>query len=379
MRLPKGVLVLTVLVVLSALLAACGDDDDSGDSGGGTEIFAAEADDPGVQAAQEVVAEYVEERPFEEIPKVEQVPEGVKLTILTCALPSCQQTSSGAQEGAEALGWDVKHITYELRPEDYVSRFNEVVREPPDAFIFVSAFPNETVASQLATLEAANIPIAQIAPQAGEGPTPAIPSVILGFPTFEHNGEIAANMVIADGGPEAGAAIVLDPSLLSFEAAKEGWDRSFQENCPGCTTGEVEINLSAPAPQNLSKIINYLRENPDTKYVFFTNGDMAAGFSGELASAGLTDVKYFSLTPNEANMEAVANGSEWAAVSKENATQGWRGVDAIIRQLNGESVEPERYPLGYTRIYTEETAEPGPPPEPPGVPDVFLEAWGVNP
>lgn len=392
MRLRRSVLVLWVLLLLSVVLAACGSGGTSTSSTGSTSSTASTSGetsegatgeakgDSGVEAAEKVVAEYEKEHPFEEIPKLGQTPkEGTAVTLLSCPLPACQRSTEGAKAAAEALGWNVKSLTYEFTPESYASRFSEIAREKPEALFFISAFPNETVASQISELEAAGVAMAQSAPPAGEGPTKGIPSVLLGFPAFEQGGEIAADMVVADGGPESNAAIVYDPTLGSLVASKTGWEKTLKKNCSSCTSGEIQLSASAPATQNLSKITNYLRQNSGVEYLFFTVGDLSAGLPEALASAGITDVKSFTRTPNEINMEDVADGKEWAAITPENETNGYRAIDALARQLNGENIEPESYPIGYTRIYTEETAEAGAPPNPPGATEAFLEAWGVNP
>ena len=88
---------LTVALVVGALgVAACGDD--SG-SGSGSKSTASSGDvSAGVKRARAVVAEFETVRPdFLKLPKLDKKPpSGLNVTILTCPLPACQETTSGA-------------------------------------------------------------------------------------------------------------------------------------------------------------------------------------------------------------------------------------------------------------------------------------------
>lgn len=395
MKLRKVVLFAAVLAIGASIIVGCGSSGSSSDSTGGAtgatdtttgaESTNGGSESAGVAAAQKLVAEHENGTAGLELPKLAKVPEkGVKVDIVTCPLPPCASASNGAVEAAEVLGWDYKVITPELTPESYVTRFNEIAANPPDALFFLSAFPNETVKSQLTKLEDAGVALSQNAPQKpSEKPTEGIPSVLSSQKVFSTSGEIAAAKVIAESNGSADAAVVVDPSFGTLTVAAEGWESQFEKNCPECGLGEVDISLNSPAPENLSKVISYLRQNPDTKYVYFTIGSSAAGFPGALASAGLSDVKFITQTPQTSDLEQIANGEQWAAVANEQTAVGWRGIDAVARQLGGESVGPERYPTGRIVLLTDKNVPsefpPSGEPEPTGYQQSFYEAWGVEP
>lgn len=364
-----------------ALAAGCGSDSDSGDttatptSGGETEASA----DSGIATAQKEAAFWEEERGPIKIPALsEPAPKDASIAIVSCPIPACKATTSGAKAAAEELGWSIDYKTYELTPESYQKTVADVAKDPPEAFVWISAFPNETIEASLQTLHDAGTAIVQLSPQAFEEPTELVPSVLQGGPYFEQGGEVAAFKILADAGEATDTVVVYDPSFGVFKSTLTGFEKTYEELCPECGLSTLELSLSSPAPQQMSQVTNYLTQNSDVKYMFFPLSDQAAALPETLEGAGLADVQFVTQTAGLPDLEHVSEGRQLATIQNENFAAGYRAIDAGLRIMIDGDPGLERYPKGYNRILTEESAVPGELPTTPGVPDVYLKAWGLE-
>jgi ABC-type sugar transport system substrate-binding protein len=373
-----------LLALCVALAAGCGSDSDSSSSssastsGGETETSG--GGDAGIEKATEEAALYEEERTGPEVPELsEPAPGDLTVSIATCPIPACAATTDGAKEAAEELGWKIDYKIYELTPESYQKTVAEIAKDSPDAFIWVSAFPNETIEDSLKSLHDDGAAVVQLSPQAFEKPTELVPSVLQGGPFYELGGAAASYKILADAGEATDVTVVYDPSFGVFVSALKGFEKSLAENCAECNLDTLEVALSSPAPQQMSQVTNYLAQNPDVKYLFFTVGDQAAVLPETLEAAGLNEkVQFVTLTAGLPDLEHVKEGKQLATIQNENFSAGYRAVDAALRILIEGTPEPQRYPDGYTRILSEANVVPGKLPTTPGTPQDYLKAWGVE-
>lgn len=398
MKQPKGIILMCLALLFSSVaLAACGSSDSSsssssdtsassttaaesteGESAETTEGEAEGASSAGFEKAAAEAAKWEEERTGEPVPKLNKpVPSNASITIATCAIPACKQTTDGAAAAAKELGWSVDYKTFQLNPESYQSVLTEVAQNPPDIFFFISTFPTETVESQLEELKAAGTAIVQSSPQAGEEPSELTPSILQGPPFFIQGGEVGAYKILADAGEPVDVAVITDPAFGFATATEEGFKKVFGELCPDCGVDEIEVGLTLPAPQQLSLVTNYLRQHPETKYLFYSLSDQAAGLPEALASGGFSEVQFVTQTASLNDLKQVAEGKELATIQNENFSAGYRGVDSGLRLMLEGNPGPQKFPAGYNRILTEENVVPGKLPVTPGTPEDYLKAWGV--
>jgi ribose transport system substrate-binding protein len=372
-----------IALVTAIVVAGCGSSSSGTGTGTGTGTGSGAQSTAGVSssvsAARAFTANYETVRSNGTVPKLSgKPPTGETIAVLTCPLQACQQTTSGAVAGAKALGWKVDYVTYQLTPTGYQQVFNNLVQSPPKALTFIAAFPMSTIASQLTKLRAAGTHIVVLSPQQPFSPTAQISAVLQGPPEFTQGGVVAANAIVADAGGKTSATVVTDPSYGVFAPATAAFKSTMAKLCPTCTVGTLNISLANPAAQTDAAVANYLRQNPSVKYLFFVIGDAVAGVPAALSSDGLSGTKIISFTPDLSNISDVASGTEWATIQNENATSGWRAVDALARMSIGEGVGSERDPAGYVRLITKANVVPGKLPGTPGTPSAFLAAWGVK-
>lgn len=398
MKSPKGIILMCLALLLSSVaLAACGSsssDSSSNETSSDTttaaetnegetteteEGEAAGSSSAGFEKAAAEAAKYEEERTGEPVPKLAKpAPADASITIATCAIPACKQTTDGAAAAAKELGWSVDYKTFQLNPESYQSVLKEVAQDPPEIFFFISTFPTETVESQLEELKEAGTAIVQSSPQAGEEPSELTPSILQGPPFFIQGGEVGAYKILADAGEPTDVAVITDPAFGFATATEEGFKKVFTELCPECGVDEIEVGLTLPAPQQLSLVTNYLQQHPETKYLFYSLSDQAAGLPEALASGGYSDVQFVTQTASLNDLKQVAEGKELATIQNENFSAGYRGVDAGLRLMLEGNPGPQKFPAGYNRILTEENVVPGKLPVTPGTPEDYLKAWGVG-
>ncbi|MBN9622286.1 MAG: hypothetical protein J0H06_04915 [Actinobacteria bacterium] len=218
--------------------------------GEGETTTAAESGGSGFDLAKEKTAFYEEERSGPDVPKLsEPAPKEASIAIATCPIPACQATTDGAKQAAEEIGWKPNYKTYELTPESFQKTMADIAAEKPEIFIFIDAFPSETIEASLKQMHEAGTAIVELSPQAGEKPSELVPAVLQGAPFFELGGEVAAYKILADAGAATNAAVVWDPSYGVFKEALAGFEKTFTGNCPECKMSTLEVSLASPAPQ----------------------------------------------------------------------------------------------------------------------------------
>ncbi|MEE8884970.1 MAG: sugar ABC transporter substrate-binding protein [Eubacteriales bacterium] len=100
---------------------------------------------------------------------------------------------------------------------------------------------------------------------------------------------------------------------------------------------------------------NLLQSNPDCKAIFAANDEMAMGALKSVQAAGKTDILISGLDANDDAKEAVDNGELAVTCDKNGYGQGWCGVMAAVKALNGETLA-DRIDVP-TELYTKESSE----------------------
>jgi ABC-type sugar transport system substrate-binding protein len=376
-------LLAALLVALGVVVAGCGGSDSSSSTGSETSASTEESgggkSSAGFEEAQAEAEKWETERTGPEIPKLKKpIPAEAKVRVIGCEITGCTVTDEGAVAAAEELGYEVELKVYQGTPESYQQTFAEVAREEPDIMTFISAFPDETIESSLKSMAESGTAIVQISPQAGEKPNDVVGAVMQGPPFFELGGETAAFKILGTAGEPFKSAVARDPSFGFSQPAQEAYERTVKKYCPECEVELIPVSLVAPGSEQLSQVINFLRQHSDVEYLFYPNSEQSAGLPEGLASAGLSDVQFVTLQPGLTQLEQVAEGKQLAAIQDENFSQGYRAIDGGLRILAEGSAGVESFPDGYTRILSEANVEPGELPKTPGTPQDYQAAWGIK-
>lgn len=376
-------------------MVACGDDGDGGSTSASTNGSSNGAEESaegaGIESAQAKVAEFETVRPdflADELPGLpEQPPAGEQVFIATCALEVCQVVNGAAQEAAAELDWKVKEFPFPPAPEAYVQTWEQMMSDSvePDYIIVTGVItPNESIAPLMTQAEEKGIDIVQVAPAVEADDKPGNFGVVATMVNFTQQCEksrLAANFALGDaGGPIKGMAPV-DPQFESQVNPGECFKEEAEELAPESSVETLDISITAPPEQSQQKIVNYLQRTPDTEYIYVSQAALGQNLRQVLDSAGLSDVEIVTASPTPSEIAALEGGEVAATIQTEEASIGWRAIDALARISVGEEAGPNSYPVGYFRILTPETEDvvlENGVPVTPGTPEAFLEAWNVQ-
>jgi hypothetical protein len=308
---------------LAAGLAACGGADNE------QQATSAASGSPSVRAAQATVQRFAREQPAIAVASLPDRPAtGLKVGVVTCEFPSCQEAIDGVRAAAKALGWTVDVQTTQIAPEAYVDAWNRMLQRRPDLIVYTGLMPNKVIASQLQQVGRGGIPTAAIG--AADPPGGPLKAVFAGPPQARESGRLMGEAVVADQGEGARAVFVWDPAQAPILGpAREGFTAAMSPAGGQVDTLDVsaaEIGKGVP-----TQVASYLQRHPDVKVAAFAISDMAAGVAPALRSAGIDGVKLIARWPQASDVEAVADGGQWTEVAEEGLASGYRAVDALAR------------------------------------------------
>ena len=247
-------------MVLAIALTACGDDsDESGDSGGGGSI---------VEEAQEQVDAAM--NPTTEWPgpneSVEPPAEPQTLGIVPCGpFEGCLEAAGGAEEAAEALGWESNTVTpTEGTPQEVNGIFRRLIDSGVDAISWVG-LPRSILEPSLQLAEENGIPA--VSAQSAEGSELDVPYGEPDAP-FELLGEQIAWWMIEDSNGEAKVAILSDDEFVTGVQIDKGFERVMGE-CPDCEiVTTTDITAAEESTKAATETANILARNPEVNYLF---------------------------------------------------------------------------------------------------------------
>jgi ribose transport system substrate-binding protein len=335
-----------------------------------------------VQASNALVARFERAQPAIELPALsKRPPANLTVALVSCPLPICQTVNHASAAAAEALGWKLKEYDTQITPEGYAATWQRVVGDRPDLIVYAVLLPNQLITKQLAQVKAEKIPAVGLAPGVTDKPSAAGPMVAAysGTPMMTTDGKLMGDVVVSNAGGAATTVFITDPQLkLQFGAVQSEFTKAV-----GAAGGSVDVlnvrtqDIGRTIP---TAVVSYVQRHPDVKYLAFALNDLTAGVPEALRGAGLSDkVRIVARAPQQANLKAIADGDQYAAVADEDAAGVWRAFDALARIVIGDPLSADlRYPDGWHQIFRKNTVDPSKPLTTPGVPDAFLAAWHVQ-
>lgn len=365
-RMTAGVGVLAI----SMLTAACGSSSSSTTS---TNQAAATA---GGAHARAVVSRLSKPQDPVAVASLPKAPtRGLAIDIQTCELPVCEATTDAAAQAAKALGWKVDYLKVAATPQAYVQAWNQMLQNPPKMIAFTGIFPDAIITKQLAEARRLKIKMVDMAPANGQAPA-GVAAAIQGAAAFHEDGTLMADIVAADAGSSAKVGWVTDPTLQTLVAPILASLRSELKATCGCSVSVINESVNAPQAQNQARTVNFIKRNPDVKYLTFSNQSLIVGLPQALKAQGLGDVKLVDRTPQSIDLQYLMRGEELGAVFSENSAAGWRAIDGLARLSEG--ITPAPNAAGFHSIFTKANVRTTVVPQVPGVPEDYLEAWHVS-
>jgi hypothetical protein len=264
-----------------------------------------------------------------------------------------------------------------LTPQGYQAAWNAVLQGRPDAIEAEAVTPNATIKAPLAVVAKDHIPFVEVAP--ADPPGGIMKATYNAAPQFLVSGQLMGDVVVADAKGPANTVVVEDPS---FDPILGPVVRGFTSRVKSASGSVDYLQISAA---NVGKsvpgqVVNYLQSHPNVEYVAFELSDFDAGVASAVQAAGFGAKKIVSRAPQASNLAGVKSGSEFAEVGEEDACNGYRAVDGLIRLMEGVPLGAfATDPSGWHQIFVKDNAtETTSAPPTPGCPSAFLKAWHVQ-
>jgi len=310
-----------------SVLTACG----AGATGNDADV-----DPEGLDRARATVEEF-SKRPTtipNDEPITKPIPTGKDIVFLSCGTSTCNLEADIIQEATDELGWNLTSIANDGTPEQVKAGWTQILREKPDGVIY-TATPVAAFQAELEEAAAMGIEVAACCttdPADGEKL-----DFVIGTPAqSERPGALMANYII-DKSDGKGSAVFVNLSAFEIiQSIKKGFDGAMEENCPACTSEELDIPITALGKDVPDRIVSYLRSHPDTKYVALSvDGALGAGLPAALKAAGLNDITVIGEGPDETTLQYISSGQQEVTVTFPYYEEMFSMVDALARRFAG--------------------------------------------
>jgi ABC-type sugar transport system substrate-binding protein len=383
------------------LLAACGGGSSSSSSNEpsseenapaeseGTEPASSESEKPeaegsegsgsdGYAKAQADFKEFEEPATFESLPPVKKpIPEGKTIAYVMCGSPGCKALPELFEGAAEVLGWNVKVINGGVTPEEGQAAMKEAVRLNPDGVIN-EGLPQEYFTAQVQELKSKGIPLIEWQTVVESAPPEFVQIPGAPFYPLVMKMAAAAAMVATEGKPVIGHISV--PAYPIFAKMGELLPEAVAEYCSDCEIKTYEMPVTAIGKDSSTRIVNFLRANPDINILIIDQNYIPLGLSTALEGAGIKNVPSIQLFAGAQNVPDVKAGTMFAMIPDAYPEGMWLTADTFARLFNEESTEVDEQATVPSQVWTSENV-----PEPEGelmpavstnYQEVFKEAWG---
>lgn len=382
----RPALAMCALALSASLVAACGSSSDStGTAAAGSSATAstpaADSTNSVASAALAKVKSHVTADaigPTKPIGK--PIPKGKNLIYVNCGASACTNQGKAFKEAAAVLGWNVTEIQAQPTPQSIQAAFDEVIRRKPDG-VASAGFGSALYPRQLAELKSLNIPVFSTT-GTDESGTNGITFEPLPPKVASAATAVLADKAVSDMGGEGEAGAVLLGGYPIVKDYTEGYTNEIKAACPKCTVKQIEIQPTSIGKDAASKIVNFIRANPNIKTLFLSYDALGSGLPAAAKGAGVTMPKTYSWAPDAPGIQALQTGERNASVLMPYNELSWQLIDAFARDFTGQGVADSQ-PLQNLLIVSNDfnnvpkTGDPFPS----SVADYqaqFKKLWGVN-
>lgn len=332
------------------------------------------------QAARAEYAKFHKKQAGLDIPVLASAPpSGKRLMVSTCPVAVCHLTTDPAVASAKKLGWTVEEVELPLTGAQPVIDFwKKVLVELPDAVVYEGTVPDAQVQSYIDQAGAAGIKIVDAAPKGTViSPNGPIYAQVNGPGVLALSGRLMGDAVVTSSRHKHAHSVwITDPTRAFFNPAQAAFTAVL--TATGGSVDTLGIALADVGVGVPGAVVSYVKAHPHVRYLAFALNDMTAGVPEALKQAGLGKrVKIISRAASPAGIKDIQTGKQWASVTEEVESAGWRNVDQLVRVLTGVPMSTDLSdPVGWHMIIDESNvgaAANGP--QVPGFPSAFLRAW----
>jgi ribose transport system substrate-binding protein len=297
----------------------------------------ASGDSAAVTAAQAAVA------------KAEQLPDKILVTgsftpakgktlyNVACnqELVGCSVIAKNIKAAAEAIGYTYKLCDAGKTPQQATGCFNQAINAKADAIV-TNAVGTNVAGNGYAAAATAKIPVIAIF----SGNTPNAPGVVaeVGDTGCAGQGEIVANLVIANTGGKANALFVTERSIGCDILRTEGFNTAMKA-CTTCTSDTLEFEQTTMQANLPRQVLAAIQAKPKLNYIVGVFGAATQIAATAVQQSGRSSIAVAGLDSDPAiltllKQKQVVTG----AVAFGRSEAAWTAVDAAARVLSGQTV-----------------------------------------
>jgi ribose transport system substrate-binding protein len=219
---------------------------------------------------------------------------------------------------AKELGMDTKVYNAGSSAEQLANAMDQVLTDVNSGklnAVLLNAFSPNQIPSQYATLQAKHIPVGAFA--VPDDPSNSTLATVTQSPSTGVNAvtDDIVDWMIQDANGPVNAVAFSAPALPILKAETEGFQANFAKKCPtsaGCALDVSNLALAGIGTTMPGSIVSYLQAHPNVKYAFVDFGDMLIGVPAAIKAAGITGVKFVSLSANADDVTSIKAGTESA-------------------------------------------------------------------
>jgi len=290
---------------------------------------------------------------------------GKTLGIVGNVTPSGRHSVDLIVSYAAELGMKTKVYNAGSSAEQLANAMDQVLTDVNSGAVnavLLNAFSPNQIPSQYATLQAKKIPVGAYA--IPDDPSNSTLVTLTQSPSTgvdDVTGYVVDWMIQDQNGP-VNAVVFAAPALPILKAETEGFKKNFNTKCPaaaGCKVDESDLDLKGIGTTMPGAIVSYLQGHPSVKYAFVDFGDMLIGVPAAIKAAGISGVKFVSLSGNADDVANLKAGTESANFSFPFSLLQHVVLDSFARALLGKSTAASKGWKFPTQLMTPENINGG--------------------
>ena len=310
------------------------------------------------QPSVDLVAEQPAPNPAATVPSAQPKAFTIGLVMKTLTNPFFVEMEKGARQAEKDYGINlvVRTGAQETSIEQQIAIVRDMIKENVDAIVIAPADSSELI-PVLKEAQDAGVFIVNIDNQLN--PTIAAQKGLQNVPYISVDNEQGAYKsakVLSDQITSPTEVAILEGirTAQNAEDRKNGAQRAFAENPNVQLVAAETANWQIDEAHDVIESI--FADHPQIKAVFAANDMMALGVIQYLNEAGRADVLVAAYDALDEAKKAIRTGTLQATVDQQAALQGYQGVAAAMRLLQGEPVEP--LTLVDTMLITKDNVNP---------------------
>ncbi|WP_168176571.1 substrate-binding domain-containing protein [Williamsia sp. 1135] len=320
-----------VAVVAASLFATACSSSDEGGTGQAADVSGAQAVADQYEAAP---TNLVLETPLSKAPAA-----GKYVISIETPQPISSAKDDAIQEAADLLGWRYQRILMGTDAEAAPKAMDQAIALKPDAIHF-SGTPVSMLAKQIESAKNAGIVV--IADSVGDEPIPGVISTSLdGTAQVQEWGKMVASQVVAESNGDANVALFSITDYPILNVFTDAFTAQMKAQCPDCKVELVNQQVTDLGTKTPQSVVSTLQRDPSINYAVFSFGDLVLGVDAALRGASLQDqVTFAGQTPTPDNLKSLKDGDNSVWVGFPVQILGWRVLDMLAREFNGDDLKP---------------------------------------